>query len=387
MGSKKKPSRDELKRLADAMPQNDIAKLIGVSPASVSMWMKDYGIRKIISLIPPKEDLIALYEGGLTHQEVADKYSVHPHTVLNWQKKYGLTKSRTRDITNQRFGKLVAIERLEERGPRGNVQWVAKCDCGNTTVVNYSSLIGGNVKSCGCLKRSRRHLEGQRFGSLVVMRPFQDVEDHNDAWLCQCDCGNEAIVWGGDLLKGRVTSCGCKQTAIKDLMGQRFGRWIAIYPLKEKNANGSAVWHCKCDCGNEGDVSMRSLVTQGSRSCGCLKHDLSVARVGPASPTWKESLTDKDRTDTRNFPEYREWREEVYKRDNYTCQYCGDSVGGNLNAHHIEDYSNNPELRTTLSNGITLCKRCHRNFHHKYGNKINTLKQFEEWMSKEDECE
>jgi len=334
----KMPGKDELEEMGKTMSQLEIAVKIGASKSAVSLWFNTYNIP------------------------------------------YQAKRRKTKDITNQRFGKLVALERLEERGSRGNVQWKVKCDCGNVVTVDYSDLVSGNVKSCGCLNRARRHLEGQRFGSVVVVCPAQDIEDHNDTWLCQCDCGNEMTVWGGDLLRGRITSCGCRRNRIRDLTGQRFGRWLALYPLREKNESGNTVWRCKCDCGNEGDVSMRALVTQGSRSCGCLKHDLNVARVGPASPAWKESLTDKDRADTRNFPEYREWREEVYKRDDYTCQYCGDSIGGNLNAHHIEDYSNNPELRTTLSNGITLCKKCHRNFHHQYGNKINTLEQLEEWM-------
>ncbi len=68
--------------------------------------------------------------------------------------------------------------------------------------------------------------------------------------------------------------------------------------------------------------------------------------------------------DKRNYSEYLEWRLSVFKRDNFTCRDCG-QVGGELNAHHIKGYKKYPKLRIELSNGITLCEKCHRNRHKK----------------------
>ena len=53
------------------------------------------------------------------------------------------------DISNQRFGKLTAIERCGENGSRS--LWRCKCDCGSETVVSISNLRNGHTKSCGCL--------------------------------------------------------------------------------------------------------------------------------------------------------------------------------------------------------------------------------------------
>lgn len=50
-----------------------------------------------------------------------------------------------KDITGQRFGKLVALEYV------GNSQWKCKCDCGTIVVVNTSHLMSGHTTSCGCL--------------------------------------------------------------------------------------------------------------------------------------------------------------------------------------------------------------------------------------------
>jgi hypothetical protein len=57
----------------------------------------------------------------------------------------------TRDITQQRFGKLVALRRDGYRGV--GVAWLCACDCGNTHRVTTSNLVSGQVRSCGCSKR------------------------------------------------------------------------------------------------------------------------------------------------------------------------------------------------------------------------------------------
>ena len=58
---------------------------------------------------------------------------------------------RALDLTNQRFGKLVAIRRLDEK-KNGCFLWECKCDCGNICKVPASYLKNGNTKSCGCGK-------------------------------------------------------------------------------------------------------------------------------------------------------------------------------------------------------------------------------------------
>jgi hypothetical protein len=64
----------------------------------------------------------------------------------------------------------------------------------------------------------------------------------------------------------------------------------------------------------------------------------------------------------RNSNEYKAWRDAVFERDDYTCQYCK-KRGGKLNAHHIKRFSKFPELRMELTNGITLCSDCHHAVH------------------------
>ena len=79
------------------------------------------------------------------------------------------------------------------------------------------------------------------------------------------------------------------------------------------------------------------------------------------APNWKGGITPVNER-IRKSLEYRLWRNEVFKRDNWTCQEC-DKKGGILNAHHIKNFVDFPELRTSLENGITLCEKCHRRLH------------------------
>lgn len=56
------------------------------------------------------------------------------------------------DLTGQRFGRLVAIERAES-DKSGNIYWRCRCDCGKTKRIAGYSLRKGLSKSCGCLQR------------------------------------------------------------------------------------------------------------------------------------------------------------------------------------------------------------------------------------------
>jgi len=82
---------------------------------------------------------------------------------------------------------------------------------------------------------------------------------------------------------------------------------------------------------------------------------------GRNNPNWKEDKIESQRNIMlRKTVRYKEWRKAVFERDCYTCQECGDKKGGNLEAHHIKSFSKYSRLRFNLSNGLTLCTKCHK---------------------------
>lgn len=74
-----------------------------------------------------------------------------------------MTRQRRRkELTGERFGKLVVRRFFETRGK--HAFWLCDCDCGEQTVVRGTSLRGGNTLSCGCLKNS---LAARRMSDMV----------------------------------------------------------------------------------------------------------------------------------------------------------------------------------------------------------------------------
>jgi hypothetical protein len=57
-----------------------------------------------------------------------------------------------------------------------------------------------------------------------------------------------------------------------------------------------------------------------------------------------------------------EWRSAVFTRDKYTCQSCG-RRGVSLEAHHVRPWFLDVARRFDVTNGVSLCRRCHRARH------------------------
>jgi len=62
-----------------------------------------------------------------------------------------------------------------------------------------------------------------------------------------------------------------------DISGQTFGRWTVTARAVSKPGK-QARWHCKCSCGNGGEVGGAQLRSGWSKSCGCLKREQTISR-------------------------------------------------------------------------------------------------------------
>ena len=119
-----------------------------------------------------------------------------------------------RNLSGQRFGSLTVKSAHPERSLSGNIRWFCRCDCGNDRVVVGSELINGHTKSCGCWSREKAKdlcddLTGLRFGRLVVVDRCGSDKRGRAKWLCRCDCGGETKSMGFTLRGGKAKSCGC----------------------------------------------------------------------------------------------------------------------------------------------------------------------------------
>ena len=180
----------------------------------------------------------------------------------------------SRDLKGNRYGHLVVVSQADpfyQKNGSHRYRWLCKCDCGNETVVAGDNLLSGHTRSCGCMRRNR--LIKKQFGMLtVISKPIKGER----LWTCRCICGNGIVVDQDDLFWGSVTSCGCQQKGISkiDLKGQRFGMLTVIRETTAATApDGKTIrrWLCRCDCGHEVIVRQANLQKKITRSCGCLR--------------------------------------------------------------------------------------------------------------------
>lgn len=121
----------------------------------------------------------------------------------------------------------------------------------------------------------------------------------------------------------------------------------------------------------------RAVVEKARRSNTGKKRSIEIRRKMCASQRrvvaegrhhlWRGGVSKVNRGIDKQFREtfeYKIWRESVFKRDNYTCIWCGTKSGNGkrvvLNADHIKPFILYPELRLSIDNGRTLCQNCHR---------------------------
>ena len=134
-----------------------------------------------------------------------------------------------RDLSGQRFGRLVVIQRAPDRiwkSGKHEVAWYCNCDCGNTNIIVTSTgLKTGDTCSCGCYRtelRKQKHLDRRKLNRYDLSQEYGigydsnnkvfyfDLEDYekikNHTWLIDAN--------------GYVVSSTCKQHTMHRLIIQ-----------------------------------------------------------------------------------------------------------------------------------------------------------------------
>lgn len=112
--------------------------------------------------------------------------------------------------------------------------WKCRCDCGNVKSIRASQLLGCGTNSCGCSQfdnAEKQDIVGEKFGKLTAVKRVEN-KGHHVYYLFKCDCGNEKIISKEAVVEGKTKSCGClqrkPQSNFKDLTGMRFGRLVVL---------------------------------------------------------------------------------------------------------------------------------------------------------------
>lgn len=86
------------------------------------------------------------------------------------------------DLTGQRFGKLLVLERAENyRQPSGQIktQWLCKCDCGNNAIIRGEYLKSGHTQSCGCYTKEVNSIIHKKYNNYNLSNEYGIGYDSN----------------------------------------------------------------------------------------------------------------------------------------------------------------------------------------------------------------
>ena len=100
-----------------------------------------------------------------------------------------------------------------------------------------------------------------------------------------------------------------------------------------------------------------------------------LKRIGAKSTRWQGGITALRKVIKQCF-KYRQWRNDVFTRDNWTCQDCGKKAK-RIEAHHLKEFAKilrdykvktiedayDCEKLWDINNGRTLCLDCHELLH------------------------
>lgn len=177
---------------------------------------------------------------------------------------------------------------------------------------------------------------------------------------------------------GKIVVClNCK----KEFYPFRMGRdsKFCCYGCYLENGNKKSTYQCVV-CSNEFKATPYQRKTLNKQTCSRKCYTTLVIKRNEERALKTKLTKTKINYFYRTCSRMKEWRKAVFERDNYTCQKCGlrSQTGSGsvyIQAHHIKQFAYHPELRFEVSNGVTLCKPCHKKEPHVKLPKVKSVKE------------
>jgi hypothetical protein len=179
-------------------------------------------------------------------------------------------------------------------------------------------------------------------------------------------------------------------TIRKDFTWTMFWRWLVLWDWADVimwNWKIIRTLECECECWTRKTVRHYNLVNWKSISCWCYHNEVRRELIKEIhktqkwewNPNWKWWITKESvkRQNKLRWHNQKLWSVSIIERD-WSCMKCWGNK--NLQAHHINSFISNPEIRFNLDNWICLCQKCHTKFHKKFWYKNNTQEQIDEYL-------
>ena len=157
-----------------------------------------------------------------------------------------------------------------------------------------------------------------------------------------------------------INSLTGKSDKIRDLTGQRFGSLLVVeQTVSAKYRKGTrARWNCVCDCGQYCAVLGQSLIKNSTKSCGCLRKEVTRTRVSarPFEGAFNRLCREGIR---RGYVVTLTYEEFLVFTGILSCHYCGVQIDWNpydQTKYHLDRKNNH--IGYTYANCVVCCKKC-----------------------------
>jgi NTP pyrophosphatase (non-canonical NTP hydrolase)/very-short-patch-repair endonuclease len=144
------------------------------------------------------------------------------------------------------------------------------CECGGHKSIRVRDVTNGKTSSCGqCNVKELQWWDSKKFGKLKIKNPKLLNASSKKKEIFICDCGKEKSICVYDVTTGKTTSCNmCNNMDSEWWLKQKFGR-LKLECAKTLNKCTERKESFICDCGNKKKISVASVTSGRSRSCGC----------------------------------------------------------------------------------------------------------------------
>ena len=229
-------------------------------------------------------------------------------------------KFKIEDFLGKKFNKLTIVG---DAGIRGNYfrQVKTTCECGVSKNLRLSSVLHGEIKSCGCAQYSNQstHKEyaisyiNKKFNKLTIIEYVGSVKNKSIVKAI-CDCGNIKEYYLVKLKNSTTKSCGCLKSQmtkervmspIYDIINKKFNRLTVIGYIGSKNKQ--SIVSAICECGVTKDYLLTSIRNGNTKSCGCLNVENKTTHglcKHPLHHVWNDML---DRCYNKNCKQYKNY--------------------------------------------------------------------------------
>lgn len=289
---------------------------------------------------------------------------------------------------------------LSEEYEKSKKPLLLKCACGNRFSTSWNNFKYSNKRRCDECgtknKKIKMKLKKKNRYNYEYVKRFVDKQGYillstsynpKEKIRVICPEGHEYQVKFYNFHYGdRCRKCKDKEIAIKNTHTYEYVKeYIESFNyqlVSTRYIGNHEKLQMRCPSNHSFKMSFDGFKNQEQRCPIC---DIN-SRSGENHWNWQGGISPFRSIDMLSS-RYKNWRLKVLRRDYFTCQICGSKNNGSLEVHHLESYSDNPDLRYSLSNGITLCQYCHNSkfkgsFHNIYGTQNINTEKFIEYLNR-----